>query len=100
MDEKRQEEVMHAFMGDEALGGGSVMAAYKDALKYLDRSSDETVNDIHSGFEKKGPAGFMAAMAISGGKLDAAVETVAFVFGKTVSQVRHDLMELVFGEEH
>ena len=99
MDEKRQEEVMHEFMRNEALGG-AVMAAYQDALKYLDRFSDETVNDIHSGFEKKGPAGFMAAMAISGVKLDAAVETVAFVFGKTVSQVRHDLMELVFREEY
>lgn len=100
MDEKRQEEVMHEFNGDEALGGGSVMAAYQDALKYLDRFSDEAVNDIHSGFEKKGPAGFMAAMAIRSVKLNAAVETVAFVFGKTVSQVRYDLMELIFGEEH
>lgn len=80
--------------------GGSVMAAYQDALKYLDRFSDEAVDDINSGFEKKGPAGFIAAMAISSGKLDAAAETVAFVFGKTVPQVRHDLMDLVFREEH
>lgn len=100
MGEKRREEVMHEFSGDEALGGGSVMAAYQDALKYLDRFSDEVVNDIHSGFEKKGPAGFMATMAIEAAKLDAAIETVAFVFGKTDLQVRHDLTELIFREEH
>lgn len=80
--------------------GGSVMAAYQDALKYLDRISDEAVDDINSGFEKKGPAGFMVTMAIKGAKLDAAIETVAFVFGKTDPQVRHDLTELIFREEH
>lgn len=82
MDEKRQEEVMHEFMGDEALGG-SVMAAYKDALKYLKRFSDESTDSVFDGLKDRGPGGFMAELALNSARLAAAIETVAFVFGKT-----------------
>ena len=80
--------------------GGSVMAAYQDALKYLDRFSDESVKEIGEDMEKHGFGGFVAGMALNTAKLDAAIETVAFIFGKTASQVRLDAMKLVFGKEH
>ena len=99
MDEKRQEAVMHEFNGDEALGG-SVMAAYKDALKYLKRFSDESTDSVFDGLKDRGPGGFMAELALNSARLAAAIETVAFVFGKTEDQVRLDAMKLVFGEEH